>query len=72
MKVVSFDHFRWDVTADYLFLRNNVPEFERLREKLVPLTGCRAYACQCRQRSVRANIDLRDEGEDLKWTCMKH
>lgn len=33
-KVVSFDDFEWDRSTDYLFLRNNAPEFERLKSNL--------------------------------------
>jgi len=33
-KVASFDDFEWDRSTDYLFLRNNAPDFERLKSKL--------------------------------------
>jgi hypothetical protein len=33
-KVASFDDFDWDSSTDYLFLRNNAPDFERLKSNL--------------------------------------
>jgi len=33
-KVVSFDDYQWNSECDYLFFRNNAPDFARLRVKL--------------------------------------
>lgn len=70
-RVVSFDGFRWDRDVDYLFLRNNFPDVERLKPRLIPARRHRAYACQCRGRSVAEDTDVAKDG-DLKWTCLKH
>lgn len=40
-RVSMFDEFAWDGTTDYLFLRNNVPDFIKLRPKLVSKPGCK-------------------------------
>jgi len=37
--VLSFDNVHWATNTDYLFLRNNMPDFERLRSKLKPKKG---------------------------------
>ncbi|XP_052232841.1 cilia- and flagella-associated protein 418-like isoform X1 [Dreissena polymorpha] len=33
-RVVSFNDFQWHKDTDYLFLRNNAPDFDRLKPKL--------------------------------------
>ncbi|KAJ8303136.1 hypothetical protein KUTeg_019532 [Tegillarca granosa] len=38
-KVITFDNFEWDPETDYLFLRNNVPDFHRLKSNLLPKKG---------------------------------
>eukprot|EP00095_Tigriopus_kingsejongensis_P008802 maker-scaffold1329_size47409-snap-gene-0.12 protein:Tk08802 transcript:maker-scaffold1329_size47409-snap-gene-0.12-mRNA-1 annotation:"protein c8orf37 homolog" len=52
-KVVFYDNFQWNKEVDYLFLRNNFPDFHRLQAGLSSRPGCRAYACQCQHRSRR-------------------
>nr|XP_022342962.1 protein C8orf37 homolog [Crassostrea virginica] len=69
-KVCSFDNFEWHKDTDYLFLRNNAPDYERLKSHLDPKNGSRAYCCQCSHRSVRELTKLADP--QLKWVCGKH
>ena len=38
-KVATFDNYSWDTTTDYLFLRNNAPDFYKLKAKLCPKKG---------------------------------
>lgn len=38
-KVASFDDFDWESSTDYLFLRNNAPDFDRLKSKLTRKKG---------------------------------
>jgi len=38
-KVSIYKDFIWDSSTDYLFLRNNMPDFSRLRAKLIPRSG---------------------------------
>uniref|UniRef100_T1IPN7 Cilia- and flagella-associated protein 418 n=1 Tax=Strigamia maritima TaxID=126957 RepID=T1IPN7_STRMM len=38
-KVLWFDNFTWSTDVDYLFLRNNMPDFHKLRPKLKPKKG---------------------------------
>jgi Retinal Maintenance len=37
--VSSFNDVQWSDDTDYLFLRNNMPDFHRVRTKLVPKKG---------------------------------
>ncbi|KAK3085850.1 hypothetical protein FSP39_009639 [Pinctada imbricata] len=69
-KVYSFDNFQWDSNTDYLFLRNNVPDFHRLKSNLIPAKGYRGYCCQCSHRSILELTKLEDP--NLKWVCGKH
>ncbi|KAM6171181.1 cilia- and flagella-associated protein 418 isoform 3-T3 [Erethizon dorsatum] len=51
--------------------RNNMPEFHKLKTKLVKKKGTRAYACQCSWRSVEELTDLQTDHQ-LHWVCGKH
>ncbi|XP_046944915.1 cilia- and flagella-associated protein 418 isoform X2 [Lynx rufus] len=51
--------------------RNNMPEFHKLRTKLVKKKGTRAYACQCSWRTIEELTDLQTEHQ-LRWVCGKH
>jgi hypothetical protein len=42
-KVLALEDRRWDDTVDYLFLRNNMPDVQKLRAKLVPAKGARVH-----------------------------
>ncbi|KAM5280942.1 cilia- and flagella-associated protein 418 isoform 2-T2 [Ctenodactylus gundi] len=52
-------------------LRNNMPEFHKLKTKLVKKKGTRAYACQCSWRTVEEPMDLQTD-QQLRWVCGKH
>ncbi|GFR85594.1 protein C8orf37 homolog [Elysia marginata] len=69
-RVCIFDNMAWKKDTDYLFLRNNVPDFEKLKSKLIKKKGWRAYCCQCCWRNV---FDLTETTDtSLKWVCGKH
>ncbi|XP_038204339.1 protein C8orf37 homolog isoform X2 [Arvicola amphibius] len=51
--------------------RNNMPEFHKLKAKLVQKKGARAYACQCSWRTIEELTDLQTEHQ-LRWVCGKH
>ncbi|KAJ8411653.1 hypothetical protein AAFF_G00164610 [Aldrovandia affinis] len=70
-RVTSFDDHVWDLSCDYLFFRNNMPDCQKLRAKLRRKRNARAYACQCSWHSTLLLTDLRDQPE-LKWVCGKH
>ncbi|XP_004850193.2 protein C8orf37 homolog isoform X2 [Heterocephalus glaber] len=70
-RVVSYSDYLWDKSCDYLFFRNNMPEFHRLKIKLVEKKGTRAYACQCSWRTVEELMDLQTDHR-LRWVCGKH
>nr|XP_004657001.2 protein C8orf37 homolog [Jaculus jaculus] len=69
--VVSYDDHMWNKSCDYLFFRNNMPEFHRLKAKLTKKKGARAYACQCSWRTVEELTDLQTDHQ-LRWVCGKH
>ncbi|KAF3692432.1 Protein C8orf37 -like protein [Channa argus] len=70
-RVLMFDDCEWDSSCDYLFLRNNMPDCQRLRAKLKKMRGLRAYACQCSWFSGSEPTDLSDQPQ-LRWVCGKH
>ncbi|XP_078108167.1 cilia- and flagella-associated protein 418 isoform X2 [Sander vitreus] len=70
-RVLMFDDCEWDMSCDYLFLRNNMPDRQKLRAKLKKRRGLRAYACQCSWFSTSEPTDLRDQPQ-LRWVCGKH
>ncbi|XP_061027642.1 cilia- and flagella-associated protein 418 isoform X3 [Eubalaena glacialis] len=51
--------------------RNNMPEFHKLKTKLVKKKGTRAYACQCSWRTVGELTDVQTD-HHLRWVCGKH
>ncbi|XP_062935870.1 cilia- and flagella-associated protein 418 isoform X3 [Cynocephalus volans] len=69
--VVSYDDYMWDKSCDYLFFRNNMPEFHKLKTKLIKKKGTRAYACQCSWRTIEELTDLQTD-HHLRWVCGKH
>ncbi|XP_068942697.1 cilia- and flagella-associated protein 418 [Petaurus breviceps papuanus] len=70
-RVLSFDDYMWDKSCDYLFFRNNMPEFNKLKAKMTKRKGTRAYACQCSWRDVEELTDLQTD-QQLRWVCGKH
>ncbi|RUS84182.1 hypothetical protein EGW08_008069 [Elysia chlorotica] len=69
-RVCIFDNMAWKKDTDYLFLRNNVPDFEKLKSKLIKKKGWRAYCCQCCWRNILDLAEMTDTS--LKWVCGKH
>ncbi|XP_022617774.1 protein C8orf37 homolog [Seriola dumerili] len=70
-RVLMFDDCEWDPSCDYLFLRNNMPDRQKLRARLKKRRGFRAYGCQCSWFSSSEPTDLRDQAQ-LRWVCGKH
>lgn len=70
-RVLMFDDCEWDLSCDYLFLRNNMPDRQKLRAKLRRRSGRRAYACQCSWFSTSEPADLGDQPQ-LRWVCGRH
>ncbi|XP_062254312.1 cilia- and flagella-associated protein 418 [Platichthys flesus] len=73
-RVLMFDDCEWDSSCDYLFLRNNVPDRQKLRDKLKKRRGFRAYACQCSWFSSSSSSEPTALGvhPQLRWVCGKH
>ncbi|XP_074540023.1 cilia- and flagella-associated protein 418 [Halichoeres trimaculatus] len=70
-RVLMFDDCEWDPSCDYLFLRNNMPDRQKLRAKLRKRRSYRAYACQCSWFSTSEPTELRERAQ-LSWVCGKH
>eukprot|EP01137_Pigoraptor_chileana_P009564 Opistho-2@58043 len=70
-RIVSFQDYTWSSSCDYLFFRNNVPDFNKLKVNLLRRAGTTAYACQCKWRSVDKLKNVADD-VDLKWVCGRH
>ncbi|XP_008846074.1 protein C8orf37 homolog isoform X1 [Nannospalax galili] len=70
-RIVSYNDCMWDKSCDYLFFRNNMPEFHKLKTKLTAKKGARAYACQCSWRTVEELTELQAQAQ-LRWVCGKH
>lgn len=70
--VVILDDYEWQPDCDYLFFRNNIPDFDKLRSKLRKKRGCCAYACQCSWKSIVQLTELWSSDPQLKWVCGKH
>lgn len=70
-KVSIFMDFRWDKSTDHIFLRNNMPDFDRLKSKLRSHKGSSAYSCQCHCVSVQFLTAVK-KLETCKWVCGGH
>uniref|UniRef100_A0A4W3H8M7 Cilia- and flagella-associated protein 418 n=1 Tax=Callorhinchus milii TaxID=7868 RepID=A0A4W3H8M7_CALMI len=70
-KVVTIDDYEWDKSCDYLFFRNNMPDLNKLKGKLLKRRGGRAYACQCTWRSIQDLTDLKGD-QQIRWVCGRH
>lgn len=70
--VVILNDYEWQKDCDYLFFRNNIPDFEKLKSKLTRKRGCCAYACQCSWRSVVQLTEVWLGDSELKWVCGRH
>lgn len=75
-KVLSFADRRWQAAADYLFLRNNMPNRDKLATRLDAAPGAVAYCCQCRSATVSPDEDSRvlviGAAQDPQWICTGH
>eukprot|EP00741_Cyanophora_paradoxa_P021671 tig00000241_g20917.t1 len=69
-RVSSFEGV-WHQRCDYMFFRNNMPDYEKLRVNLIPKPGHLAYSCQCTWRSVSSAEQLDPYGE-VRWVCGGH
>ena len=66
--VQMFDHYRWSPDTDYLFLRNNMPDFSKLQSRLLSRRSSRAYACQCQWTNAQEMEPLTGDLKRL-WHC---
>ncbi|XP_067006810.2 cilia- and flagella-associated protein 418 [Anabrus simplex] len=69
--ITTFNNFRWLEETDYLFLRTNMPDFERVKCCLRRAPGWRAYACQCRHFSTKL-LQTLNSLPSFTWICKSH
>mmetsp|Transcript_56278 Transcript_56278/g.163181 ORF Transcript_56278/g.163181 Transcript_56278/m.163181 type:complete len:261 (+) Transcript_56278:82-864(+) len=72
LQVMRAHDFAWEDGVEYLFLRNNYPEFQKLKAQLKQRGGFYAYCCQCSSRSALMSTDLADVADGLRWRVVAH
>jgi hypothetical protein len=78
-KVLVFLHGSWDKSVDYMFVRNNMPNVDKLKAKLIThspqseLYNNVAYCCQCQWATVSDERCLTPgNATDPQWICTGH
>jgi len=66
-QVLRIDNGIWGGDVEYMFFRNNYPNAQKLRPKLVPRADCVAYCCQCSWKSAESAAPLADVADGLRW-----
>jgi len=71
--VRTYKDCEWSPTVDYIFLRTNVPNDEKVSQKLQERVGACAYCCQCSwvDAQMDATQDVKTE-PSLEWVCSGH
>ncbi|CBN76249.1 conserved unknown protein [Ectocarpus siliculosus] len=70
-EVLCFHGRAWDDQTDYMFLRNNVPDTDKLSARLTPCSDSCAYACQCSWQNVK-DVRALSPTERPRWACGGH
>ncbi|CAN0252359.1 unnamed protein product [Ectocarpus sp. 4 AP-2014] len=70
-EVLCFHGRAWDDQTDYMFLRNNVPDTNKLSARLTPCPDSCAYACQCSWKNVK-DVRAQSPTERPRWACGGH
>ena len=70
-EVICFANEAWAGDVDYMFFRNNMPNEQKLRQRMVRKMGARAYACQCSWRTIVGQEKI-DVTGSLRWVCGGH
>ncbi|CAM9926969.1 unnamed protein product [Discosporangium mesarthrocarpum] len=69
--VLFFDGMAWDASTDYIFLRNTMPNREKLATRLRHCPDMCAYACQCSWKTVEGICRV-PPASDPRWVCGGH
>ncbi len=69
--VRTYKDCAWAPSVDYIFLRTNVPNDERVSEQLVEKKGSCSYCCQCSWIEAAEERDVKKEPA-LQWACSGH
>ncbi|XP_071747891.1 cilia- and flagella-associated protein 418 [Lepeophtheirus salmonis] len=72
-RVCIFGNHKWRSDTDYYFLRDFVPDYRRLKSRLlISNDGSNAYCCQCKWINVRELMDVETAILDSNWACVGH
>mmetsp|Transcript_27010 Transcript_27010/g.37296 ORF Transcript_27010/g.37296 Transcript_27010/m.37296 type:complete len:209 (+) Transcript_27010:115-741(+) len=71
LTVISFENCRWAPDAEYMFFRNCYPNEDKLKAKLCPARGTRAYTCQCSWIG-KDEPEVLGFNSSLRWVCRGH
>lgn len=71
-KVNRYIDKNWTSSVNYLFFRNNFPDYDKLKCNLRPCKGGAAYACQCSWFNVKDSDKIINIPPELKWHCGGH
>ncbi|PRP77968.1 hypothetical protein PROFUN_14072 [Planoprotostelium fungivorum] len=71
-KVSNFPGYEWREGTDYLFFRNNFPDFDKLKVQLITNRASSAFACQCTWKSQKNLTSVKSFGPEVKWVCGGH
>ena len=71
--IQTWEGYAWDDDVDYLFMRHNFPEWERVSAKLSQVDGTTAFACQCSWTSISSPTRLKSLSSSVPgWFCSGH
>jgi len=68
-KVIAWNGYAWSPSVDYLFMRYNYPDYDKLQSNLVPTPGQVAYGCGCSWRNMEQNSDAVAEAIGIQTDC---
>lgn len=72
-EVLQFSNYEWNESVDYMFFRNNVPNVDKLSQKLDRLDSSCAYCCQCSWVSTKEEMVLTSgNSTQPQWICGGH
>lgn len=72
MYILNIFYSNWDKTVNYLFFRNNHPDYDKLKKSLKPCIGGAAYCCQCSWYNIKNSDNTISIPSELKWHCGGH
>lgn len=66
-QILRAEEFVWSDDVEYLFFRNNYPQFDKLKRGLLRRGNSVAYCCQCSWKSASVHSDLNVVADGMRW-----